>query len=327
MSNNLWLRKYKILVQPMSGGNSWDVSNLRCTFSVEKHRIELCNYTSVQVYNLNSETESDILKEGARLIIEAGYEGTISYNDPKSSGQVVNEPTQYGKIFDGLILQKYRLQEDNTDYQLNFVAEDGSDFLNQGFITKSMAQNSSPRQIIQTVASVSSPTIQVAQVTPEIKETTLPRGKVLFGKPKDYLRKIAYENNADFYVEDGQLYLLRSTDVPAGSEVVLTPQTGMIGWPQQVNEGVEVTCLLNPRIKLNTVIKIDNSLVRLQKAQRGTLVTPLDQDGLYYVNRITHTGDTRGKDWYTKIIGISTLGAGKAPLLLRSQTQTPKGAG
>lgn len=326
MSNTLWLRKYRILVQPMTGGDSWDVSNLRCTFNIEKHRIEPCNYTSVQVYNLNPETESEILKEGARLIIEAGYEGTISYNSPDGSGKVTNEPTQYGKIFDGLILQKYRIQESNTDYQLNFVAEDGADFLNQGFLTYSMAQNSSPRQIIQAVASASVPPIQVAQVTTDIKETKLPRGKVMFGKPKDYLRKIAYENNADFYVEDGQLFLLRSTDVPAGSEVVLTPQTGMIGWPQQVNEGVEVTCLLNPRIKLKTVIKIDNSLVRLQKAQRGTLVTPLDQDGMYYVNRITHIGDTRGKDWYTKVIGISTLGAGKAPLLLRSQTQTPKGA-
>lgn len=323
--NNLWLRKYRIVIQPMTGGASWDVSNLRCTFRIDKARLELCNYTDLQIYNLNASTESEILKEGARVIIEAGYEGYIQTSG--ETGQVINSPAQYGKIFDGMVLQIYRLQEDNTDYTLNIVAEDGSDFLNQGFVTKSMSQNSKPRQIVETIAKSANHPIQVGKITTELKETELPRGKTMFGKPKDYLRKIAYENNADFYVEDGQLYMLRSNDVKSGEEIVLTPQTGLIGWPHQVNDGVQLKCLLNPKIKLDTVVKIDNELVRLQKANRGTLITPLDKDGLYYVAKLSHFGDTRGNDWYTSITGVSTLGAGKIPLLLESNKQTPKGAG
>ena len=322
--NNLWIRKYKIIIQPMAGGSSWDVSNLRCTFRIEKYKLGLCNYTDLVIYNLNSTTESEILKEGARVIIEAGYEGYITTTG--ETGKVVSSPMQYGKIFDGLVLQIYRTQESNTDYQLNIVAEDGADFLNQGFLTKAMAQNSSPRKIINTIASSANNPIQVGKLSSELKETVLPRGKVLFGKPSDYLRKIAYENNADFYVEDGKLYMLRSYEVSASQELVLTPQTGLIGWPQQVNDGVEFKSLLNPKIRLDTGIKIDNELVRLQKSQRNALITPLDADGLYYVSRLTHYGDTRGNDWYTSVVGISTLGLGKAPLLNNSQKQTPKGA-
>jgi hypothetical protein len=325
MSKTLWGRKYKVRIEPKGGGKAWDVSNLRCTFRIEKTALSLANMADVQIYNLNAQTESDILKEGAHVTIEAGYEGVIQQATPNQSGQIVNEPIQYGKIFDGLLLQIFRLQENNVDYQLNFVAEDGQDFINQGFVTVSKAANSTPRQIIDAVAGQANYPVQVARVTENLSTQALPRGKVIFGKPKDYLRTIAYENNANFYIEDNQVYLIRSSDIPSGSEVVLTPKTGLIGYPQQVNNGVEIKCLLNPKIKLETIVKIDNSSIRLMKAQRGQLITPLDADGLYQVIKVIHTGDTRGDEWYTTVTGVSTLGAGMIPLLLENQQQTPLG--
>jgi hypothetical protein len=50
----------------------------------------------------------------------------------------------------------------------------------------------------------------------------------------------------------------------------------------------------------------------------GELPTLLDQDGLYFVAAVVHTGDTRGNEWYTDITGFNTA-TGKAAIAYLAQ--------
>jgi hypothetical protein len=86
-----------------------------------------------------------------------------------------------------------------------------------------------------------------------------------------------------------------------GQAVELTGATGLIGTPEQTNEGISLRCLINPKLKINGRIKLNNKSVLRARTDliMGDLALPgLDRDGFYRVLRQKISGDTRGNDWY-----------------------------
>ena len=328
MSNQLWGRKYKISVVDNKTGQGWDVSTLRCTFHIEKTKTITPNMSEVVIYNLNAQTESQIIKEGNRLIVEAGYEGYIQQDKPNASGKVVNVPSQYGVIFDGWIVQIRRIRQDNLNYELHISALDGDFIVSYNWIIDSHAKNSKPRDIVNATAANSRNPIAIGQITDNLSTQQLPRGKVIFAEPKEVLRAIAYSNNADFWEEDNKIYMMQSGDVPFGSAIEVSPQTGQIGWAEQVEYGIRFKTLINSKFKiyadvdLYTYIQIDNTNINLTKQTYGQLQTELEPSGSYKIYKVIHTGDTRGNEWYTTVeattengkLGFPTLTSGQTPL-------------
>ncbi len=49
-------------------------------------------------------------------------------------------------------------------------------------------------------------------MSPTISGQTLPRGKVYFGRPKDILTDVARGNNANVWINDGQVNVTKITD-------------------------------------------------------------------------------------------------------------------
>ncbi|MDF2636579.1 MAG: putative hydrolase [Pelosinus sp.] len=320
MSNFLYGRKYRILVSKIDN-TALDVSNLRCTFRIEKVALQIANYAEICIYNLSAETEAEIIKEGDRVILEAGYQGII---EAKTDGtpEENQSPKQYGKIFDGLVVQALRDREDNIDYKLTLICMDGDDFLANNLIKLSIGAGQNHRQIVEQIVSKAERPTEIGKISPDLNTQKLPRGKVFFGTPKQYLKNIANDNNANFWVDDGQVYIAKATDIPSGQALVLTPKTGLIGTPQQTQDGASFKCLLNPSIKLLSMIKLDNTYIRQVKQQVGQLPTMLDSDGQYQVYKLSHYGDTRGDEWYTECEGMARNGK-NALTLLSAPTQNP----
>ncbi|CQR71688.1 hypothetical protein SOV_04840 [Sporomusa ovata DSM 2662] len=317
MSKFLYGRKYRVLVAGKDNV-ALDVSNLRCTFHIEKTARALSNYAEISIYNLTSSTEMAIVKEGDRVIVEAGYDGFID----TETGQKT-DTKQYGKIFDGDILQPLRDREDNVNYRLTLVCQDGEDFLNRSLVRKTIGAGLEQRQIINKIVSEAKTLTGIGRISSNLSTQKLPRGKVFFGTPKNYLSNIANDNGATFWVDDGQVNIAKATDVPVEEALVLTPQNGLIGTPQQTFGGITFKCLLNPSLKLMNMIKIDNSDIRRLKWTQEMKMTALDQDGQYQIYKMIYTGDTRGDEWYVDVEGISRNGLMPLPLMLDNATQNP----
>ena len=93
-----------------------------------------------------------------------------------------------------------------------------------------------------------------------------------------------------------------------GEAVLLTGESGLIGQPEQTNEGIKVRALINPRFRVGGRIKLDNASIKefrteikvgaFNKAPR------LDDDGLYRILAVDYQGDTRGNDWYADLICV-----------------------
>lgn len=287
----LYGRRYRVIVRVGGGDTALDVSDLRCTFKIVKTFSTEPNYSEISIYNLNANTENALIQEGNRIILEAGYAGD-----------------QYGLIFDGDIIQPIRDKEEGVTYKLTLVSVDGDRFLNTGLVNFSLAKGQTARNTVTECAARAESPVQIGSVSSSIGAVQLPRGKVIFGLARDVLRQVAQSENATFYVNDGQVNIVRVTDLPEGEIIDLSPASGLVGVPAQGEYGVTAKCLLNPRININTLVHIDNSLVRARQQQIGQPVRNLDNDGIYRVIKVTHVGDTRGDEWYTEIETVTQAG-------------------
>jgi len=121
------------------------------------------------------------------------------------------------------------------------------------------------------------------------------------------MREIAQNTNSSFSIQNEKTTFVPLTSYLPGTQVVLTSKTGLIGTPQQTNEGINIKCLLNPLIKVGGLVNIDNASIQdLQinissKNSAANNIAPLSQDGVYYVLVVDYIGDTRGVDWYCNL--------------------------
>ncbi|MEK8128658.1 hypothetical protein WMW72_12145 [Paenibacillus filicis] len=303
LGNILFGRRYRVIVS-RSDGTALDVSQLRCTFKIQKTIQQQPNFSEIAIYNLAPDTENSIIQEGNRIVIEAGYEGN-----------------QYGVIFDGDVIQPIRDKEDGVTYRLTLYSLDGDRFMNQGFVGFSVLKGQSARSLVGNIVAQSKVPAQVGSISDGFSAQELSRGKVVFGLAKDYLRQLAQSQEASFYIEDGKVNLVRMADLPVGEILDLAPASGLIGNPAQNDQGVTFKCLLNPSVKINTLVRIDNSLIRAQTYQQGQVIRNLDSEGIYRVIKVTYSGDTRGDNWECECEAVSQ--AGILPGMISEASQNP----
>ena len=287
----LFGRKYRVIVTD-NNGVGIDVSNLHCTFTVEKSMSETPNYSEIVIYNLAPQTENKIIKEGAKVILEAGY-----------------EDSHYGVIFTGDIVQPLRSKENGTDYTLTLIVQDGDLFYNRGIINTSLKAGQSLRNVINTLSNDTTENIEVGEISENLNNTSLSRGKVLFGLSRDCFRQIAKSEEGAFFINDNKINLVKADDLPKGEIISLNSNSGLIDTPEQTEEGIKAQSLLNPLLNLNKFVHIDRSLINQQRISKGQEIRQLQGEGVYRIISLTHSGDTRGNTWYTEFTAVAQIGA------------------
>lgn len=299
----LFGRRCRIIVSD-DNGSGIDITNLHITFNVVKTYLMDMQYSIINIYNVNRDTESFVIRQGSVVTIEAGYEGA-----------------NYGEIFTGDIIQAYGYNENGVDFVLRIVAVDSDRFLNEGFVNFSMDKGATQRQALEHIANKAAVPSKLNNISDGLSQSTLPRGKVYFGMAKDYMRQIAQSSNATLYMDNGQVNIIKVTDPPSDRIFKLTPQSGLIGVPQQTEMGIKGKALLIPQIRVDRSIQIDNNYIQERQLAVGTLQTSLDRQGVYRIAKTTYIGDTRGNDWYVEFEAMTQ--AGYVPAMLQNADGNP----
>lgn len=285
-----YIRACKLIIAD-SGGNGLDVSSLRIVFTVKKADAETPNAAEIRVYNMAPETAARIKKEFSRIILQAGYE------------------SNFGTIFDGNIKQVRYGRENGTDTFLDIAAGDGDDAYNFAIVSQTLAAGSTQRQQVQACAdSFAAHGTGAGYIGGDMTGTRLPRGKVMYGMARDYLRRSAETTGTSWSVQDGKLQFVERGGLLPGQAVLLTSKSGLIGTPEQTEGGIRATCLLNPLLKIGGKVKIDEESImeaRLPDSEGKDEVNKpasINADGLYRLLTVEHRGDTRGQDWYSELV-------------------------
>lgn len=282
-----------------AGGDGIDLSSLRFTFKTVQQDVESPNNCSIRVYNPSPATVRKILGEYTRVTLQAGY------------------GKHPGIIFDGTVIQFRTGRESPTTTYLDILAADGDIPYNQAFVSTTLAARSRPED---RVASALSAKVKLGATQGYLMPFTggiLPRGKVLFGMARAVIRSEAQNQGASWNINNGAINVVPLDGYLPGEAVVLNAGTGLIGMPEQTNEGMRCKCLLNPRIEVGGLVQIDNKLVNqtLQAAQGFAPIqynqysvvhlATITADGLYRVYVAEHEGDSRGQAWYTSLICLA----------------------
>lgn len=294
MGTKQWIRKISLRVG--NDEKALDLSQLRVRFNVRRGDVATPNTASIRVYNVSDKTAKTIQVSGeyTRVCLEAGYEGS------------------FGVIFDGTITQVRIGRESQTDTYIDLSVADGDSAYNFAIINKSLAAGSTADEQVDVLASAMEPHGVTHGYRPELSQNKLPRGKVMFGEVKKYLSPIMRNQEAKWSIQDGKLTIIPFENYIPSEAIEVTSQTGMIGLPESTIGGLNVTVLINPSIRIGTVIHLNNASIQqyeyshnvnqsadnINNAMSGAKI---DHDGLYYVMVAEYSGDTHGQEWYSRL--------------------------
>lgn len=292
-----YLRNASLLIG--NDAEALDLSQLRFRFAIHRGDNRTPNSADIRVYNISDATRQKIQNEFTRVVMQAGYGDSM------------------GVIFDGTVVQVRRGRESRTDTYLDITVADGDSAYNFAAMNMSLAAGASiDDQIAAVMQSMVPHGVTLGYKPPALTGNTLPRGKVYYGTARAYIDNLVKTISAKWSIQDGKVEIVPLNAYVPGDIPVITAATGMVGLPEQTQNGIKVRMLLNPAIRIGRLIKLDNASIQEQRLGVGIdnqvnnqflqLQGKKDNDGLYYVMVAEHSGDTRGNEWYTDVICLAT---------------------
>lgn len=103
------------------------------------------------------------------------------------------------------------------------------------------------------------------------------------------LRQLAQMTGLDIYSSKGRLYIKKAgQNIPSGNVVTLTTKD-IIGIPEPTETGVIIN------------VRLNSSLISGQSVKVDSFKYPQLKSYDFFISTLSHNGDTRGRDWYTRL--------------------------
>jgi hypothetical protein len=255
------------------------IDSVRIRFRVEKTDKPDANQVEAELYNLAPETRSKCQDRDAVIVISAGY---------KSEGEQV---IGIGDV------HRYETLYPAPEIITRINCGDGLNSLRESRTTLSYKPGVPLKQILGDIAK----SMNLKQLTTDaILNGTYRNGFAFSGQSSEALSKVTNAFGLDWSIQNGHLQITEKGKPANKKAVLLTPETGLIGSPQRVDDvstdskkhakmpGIKVECLLNPRIEPGGVIEVRSR----------------EQKGFFKVITVEHRGDTHSDDWKSTVEAV-----------------------
>lgn len=263
------------------------VTDLRVAFEMEKeHKISELgevsrpapNRATIRVWNLSADTRASLEYRPTYVRLEAGYDGTTR------------------RLFEGDLLYCNSVRE-GVDWITELQVVEGMRAAKEARVNRSYKGGVSARTAVKEIAKA------MGLQPPRNDEMTAlvtqyVNGLSLYGNAATELTRILAPHGISWSIQDGRLIFLRDSDVRPGQYVEVKQDGGLVGSPSfgtPEKPGrrpvLTATSLLNPGIVPGGRVK----------------VTSLTANGIFRVERVTHSGDSFGDEWFTTFEGKQAI--------------------
>jgi hypothetical protein len=249
------------------------VHNLRVSFTIDKDSKPEPNTAEISVWNLAANTRA-LLKKQIPLYVKlmAGYTGAES------------------QIFEGDIAPDgISSVKDGPDWITTFTVGDGLGAHRSARIQESFAKGTPVTAIVTKLAKslgvgIGNAIEKISQGDVSGALTAMINGTVVSGPVPRELERLLASTGYDYSIQDGQLQLVEKGGQIFRQVAHLTPDTGLIGSPEPGADGfTKFRSLLQPKL-------VPRNQVLLETAT---------YNGIYVLDKIRHTGDTHGSNWFS----------------------------
>lgn len=246
------------------------IDGLRISFDLEKSKSDKANDGEIRIYNLSDSGRtfveipqgSDDEPRNDKLFIElsAGYKGMTRV------------------IFTGNATATNEYQA--PDWITSLKVTDGGVKMRKAYFSKSYKAGTKIQSIINDLAN--SFGFAIGYIKPDITTDVLRSGFAASGLSRDILNDYARTYNFQWWINNGAISLIDADAKLPETQIVVSPETGLLGRPVKKDDGIEFKTLLLPQI-------IPGSTVRI----RGSSVF----EGQTKVERVQYKGDNRSGDF------------------------------
>lgn len=315
-NNAQWLRKVSLIVYTTAGSQQGiELASLRVTFNLTKKTLQSPDLLDAKVYNLSPQTMAKVI-EFNRVQLSAGY-------------QFAN----YGMIFDGTVVQFRRGKENPTDTYLEIIAGDGDQLTGASSFHRfepGTKESDAVNTLIQDTG------LDAGHISSSVGTQSFQRPWIVAGATQQYLREITQKYGANYWSDQGKINIVPQNEYLPGEAVVLAPTTGLVGIPELTPRGIQARCLLNSKLKIGGLVKLDKTLISgipyvpgssnvemtgpdnmaagITQARQGANVDipqATSPTGTYKIVMMEISGDTRGQPWYCDLICIGMDASGQ----------------
>ena len=240
------------------------IDGLTMSFDIDKTISKEPNPATFTLTNLSQSTRNLITdKKYNRILFNAGYQDDLR------------------TLFVGYI-DEVENRKEGTDIVTLMTCSDGSKDYREARVAATVVKGATDAEVVKQVAGTMKNTLKGRQEYS--KERKLPRGKVLVGNARDVLTQVAKNQDADWSIQDGELLILPKKNALANNEgFVISEDTGMIGSPQKVSDGLEVRCYLNNVMRIGQLCRVESFLP--------------EYTGDFKITKLQMKGSNKGNDW------------------------------
>ncbi|MDF1593740.1 MAG: hypothetical protein P1P89_19710 [Desulfobacterales bacterium] len=261
MSYPRFNRDFELKIEAL-GGEITITPPMRIQFQADKSIYGGLNKIQVQLENLEERKRLALVKDAEQnkripFQLKVGYEGQLKL------------------MFKGTV-HKGSNERQGPDLISKIEGLDGGfDFLNS-FTSKTV--EGAQKAIDECLADMLN--TSKGKIT---QRSELSRPKVLVGNTAKLIEDMVGPNET-WYIENEQLYIVKSDEVVERFISLVTAQTGLISTPSRENQQTTFETLMNPAIKIGNLVNL--------KSQTAPYL-----DGVYRVETISSQGDNYGDQW------------------------------
>lgn len=249
---------------------------LRIAFKIKKSLEKQPNTAEITVTNLSKDSRSGLQKKGVKLRFEAGY-----------------KDTGLSQFFAGDVRSIDHVRE-KANWDTILKCGDGERAWQYARVNESFKPGTRGADVLKTLGQRMG--IELGNLDDKARtvDKVLDAGWSAVGNAATALTNFVDSLGLTVSIQDGKLQILAEDDSLAQSVPDITPQSGLIGSPEM---GTPVTKGKPQLLKFKSLLLPVKcgSKVRL-KSER--------YDGFVRVEKVEHTGDTHGGDWYTEMEGV-----------------------
>lgn len=245
---------------------------------------------TISIYNLPANIRGDI---------SLGYYSTIyvkyGYKD---------EQEMPSELFVGNIVRRFNKRVDEVTTETRIVALDTGAFAATSFFSASYADDANLYAIAEDILRQAKEegTIDSYDVSSKLKEYNTYATKCYYGASQDALIDVSTEGNLVYKRTNNSISILTPDEIINQDTAVVfsvydettgrvESRSGLIGIPELTDSGVQIECLVNPSISVYSLIKINNSILTVNKSENtysdSDFGATFDPDGLYVVTSIS----------------------------------------
>ena len=258
----------------------------RLTFNVESTSVAASNKAKIDIYNISPESRSFLEQRNLVVFLKAGYEGSIS------------------TIFFGDVIRR-ETSRNGPDVATTLECGDAENILSSANIQLGFDKGVTNIEIIQEAAAKLKLSTGIRKgITTKVFES----GFSFSGRVTDLLTQLTRQTGTEHFIRSGELVILPVLEPDNQEAVLVTQDTGLVGFPTKTIDGLEFTSLLNPEIQPGRAVKVESKQFQGEFGTRAEIVASASlvaSGDVLKTRKVIHEGDTAGGPWFTKVEGFA----------------------